>query len=85
MTALDIPEPQVLIHYPNSVPEWHHFILLRRVKESTWTLVGTDRDLQVMDLAVVRMSALARGLPFPTSMIKNSVELGFVSEADLAS
>lgn len=43
-TTLDIPEVQILVHYPGDANalNWHHRILLRRIQAGTWFTLTLD-------------------------------------------
>ena len=65
MSALDIPEPQVLVYYSDPNVEWHHRILLRRLQGSTWVVVTPDGDTQLEDLVQYVLIPLVRGAQVP--------------------
>ena len=68
MAALDLAEPQVLIHTPNgSSAEYTHLILLRKIRpaESRWVCLFPDGTLDVRDLSVCRITVLLRRARFP--------------------
>ena len=64
--SLDVPEPQILIAYPEDPTyTWHHRVLLRRLREATWILLTPDEEVQVEDLTHHAVLALARNQAMP--------------------
>lgn len=65
--TLDIPEVQVLIHFPNDAHGlvWHHRILLHRIEGGTWLTLSPDHDIERHDLNAIGHSVLNRKAPFP--------------------
>jgi hypothetical protein len=84
MTTLDVPEPQVLVYFEGDANyQWHHRLALRRLKDSTWILLTPDMDLQVTDLAAVRIIALAKNSVIPTDVIGNCYLFDPITEDEL--
>jgi len=67
MGALDIPEPQVLRHFPNDENglTWHHRVLLKKIGQGRWVAASPDLDLELIDLTEVRHYVLERKGLFP--------------------
>lgn len=65
--TLNIPEVQILIHYPldGGGYFWHHRILLHRIEGGTWLTLTPDREIQRHDLNTNRHRVLDRAAPFP--------------------
>ena len=65
--TLDIPEIQVVVHYPGDPGgfDWHHRILLHRVEGARWITLTPDHELQRHDLAAQVHRVLDRSAPFP--------------------
>ena len=64
--ALDCPEPQVLVAFPDDDDfTWHHRILFRRLRDSQWIVLTPDEELQVEVLARHALLPLVRagGVP----------------------
>ncbi len=69
MSALDLAEPQALIHTPDSADgDWLHVVLLRRVKDAEWICLQPDASLVTWNLATHRIIALLRRAPFPDAV-----------------
>ena len=69
MSALDLAEPQALIHTPDSADgDWLHVVLLRRVKDAEWICLQPDGSLVKWNLATHRIIALLRRAPFPEAV-----------------
>ena len=69
MSALDLAEPQALIHTPDSADgDWLHVVLLRRVKDAEWICLQPDASLVKWNLATHRIIALLRRAPFPEAV-----------------
>ena len=58
--SLDIPEPQVLVRFPQDDTEWHHRVLLAQLDAGTWIVGTPDFEMQTCDLARKTIRALAR-------------------------
>ena len=65
--SLDIPELQVLVHYPADPHGffWHQRILLKRVGDGRWVTLTPDEELAIHDLAAQRHEVCERNAPFP--------------------
>ena len=61
--SLDIPEPQVLVSTGND--QWEHWVLLRRQQDAVWLALDPGSTVEVLDLKVHRIIALARNQDFP--------------------
>jgi hypothetical protein len=66
--SLDIPEPQVLVRFPNDDIEWHHRVLLAQLDAGAWIVGTPDFEVQTCDLARKTIRALARNSPFPVGL-----------------
>ena len=69
MDTLDIPEPQVLVHYPDDegAPYWHHRVLVKRVMAGVWIAITPDLDLVRHNLLEQRHIVLDRNSMFPAN------------------
>ena len=69
--TLDVPEVQVLVHYPNDGGGmfWHHRVLLHRVDAGDWICLTPDLEFQRHDLSVQRHRVLERASPFPGDIL----------------
>ena len=67
MDTLDIPEPQVLVHYPADAGglTWHHRILVKKVTAGVWIAVTPDLELVRHNLLEHRHIVLDRNAMFP--------------------
>ena len=65
--ALDIVEPQVLVHRPlaNAGQTWCHSLLLHRIGAGRWVALDPDHELVVLDLAQERHHVLVRRGRYP--------------------
>ena len=67
--SLDVPEPQILIAYPEDPAfTWHHRVLLRRLTGATWVVLTPDEEVQVEDLSHHSVIAMARNSPVPADV-----------------
>ena len=66
--SIDIPEPQVLVRFPQDDIEWHHRVLLAQLDAGTWIVGTLDFEVQTCDLARKTIRALARNAPFPAGL-----------------
>jgi hypothetical protein len=64
----DIIEPQVLVRFPDDTLDWHHRVLLRRLRDATWIVLTPDFDTEVQDLSQHTLLPLARGGPVPVNV-----------------
>eukprot|EP00959_Pyramimonas_sp_CCMP1952_P140266 2934936-Pyramimonas_sp.AAC.1 len=62
MDTLDIPEPQVLVHYPNDEGGmfWHHRILVKKITAGVWIAITPDLELVRHNLLEQRHLVLDR-------------------------
>ena len=60
--TLNIPEPQVLLHFPGDHNgfDWHHRVLLHKVGQGRWVVLSPDLELSVEDLSARRHVVLGR-------------------------
>ena len=65
--SLNIPEPQVLVHYPNDTDGFthHHRVLLHKIGGGRWVALTPDLELQVHDLSTQSHLVLGRHSVFP--------------------
>ena len=65
--TLNIPEVQILVHYPLDGGGffWHHRILLHRIEGGTWLTLTPDHHIQRQDLNAIGHRILERAAPFP--------------------
>eukprot|EP00438_Fugacium_kawagutii_P008463 Skav230205 [mRNA] locus=scaffold2443:264867:266063:+ [translate_table: standard] len=91
-TTLDIPEVQILVHYPGDRDglDWHHRILLHRIQAGIWLTLTPDHELQRHDLNAIGHRVLGRKVAFPDDIadqvyahdpISKSVLAGFKRSA----
>ncbi|CAK0890753.1 unnamed protein product [Prorocentrum cordatum] len=69
MDTLDIPEPQVLVHYPNDEGGmfWHHRILVKKITAGVWIAITPDLELVRHNLLEQRHLVLERNSMFPAN------------------
>lgn len=69
--TLNIPDLQILFHYPNDAAGlvWHHRVLLHKIGHGRWVLLTPDLELHVEDLSVQRHVVLGRHAPFPANLL----------------
>ena len=68
--TLDLPEPQILLHFggdPNGFHE-HHRLLLVKLTPGRWIAASPDFDLEVIDLNNRRHRILTQRSPFPADV-----------------
>ena len=86
--ALDIQQPQVLVHYPDDDDNdllWHHRILLCKAGAgSTWVCASPDLDICIHDLATHRHIVLGRSSAFPARVADQLYAFDPLSPAELA-
>lgn len=64
--ALNIDAEQCLVHFDNAEPlPWHHRILLRRLRRSSWIICTPDGDMYAEALSEHHVRPLRRHAPFP--------------------
>ncbi|CAK8989683.1 Uncharacterized protein SCF082_LOCUS1918 [Durusdinium trenchii] len=65
--SLNIPDPQILLHYFHDAGGFyhHHRVLLFRVSQGTWVLLSPDLELEVVDLTTRRHRIGGRHAPLP--------------------
>ena len=82
--TLDIPEIQVIEHYPND-PEfiWHHRILLKRVSGAVWIALTPDLDLARHDLSIQEHVVLDCSATFPQRLRLHAYAHDFISRSAL--
>ncbi|CAK0809711.1 unnamed protein product, partial [Prorocentrum cordatum] len=69
MDTFDIPEPQVLVHYPNDEGGmfWHHRILVKKITAGVWIAITPDLELVRHNLLEQRHLVLERNSMFPAN------------------
>lgn len=69
--TLDVPEVQVLVHYPHdpSGLTWHHRVLLHKVDAGDWITLTPDHEFQRHNLATHNHRILDRNSPFPLDIL----------------
>eukprot|EP00438_Fugacium_kawagutii_P022823 Skav218923 [mRNA] locus=scaffold2031:18320:23007:+ [translate_table: standard] len=68
--SLDIPDPQVLVHFPhdhNGITE-HHRILLVKLSPGRWVASSPDFELEVLDLNLRRHTVIGRRTRYPDDL-----------------
>ena len=65
--SLDVPEVQIVAHYPNDPGgfHWHHRVLLHRIDGGVWLTLTPDHEIQRHDLNTIRHRIVERSSPFP--------------------
>ena len=65
--TLDIPDSQVLVHYPSDADNlvWHHRILLKKVSTGVWITLTPDHELKRHDLTRIHHAVCERRATFP--------------------
>ena len=81
--ALNITEPQVLLYYEGDAPEWHHRVLLRRLRDAVWVVLTPERDVQVENLADFTLLAFPRGAAVPSAAADNAHLFAGVLDGEL--
>ena len=84
--TLDVPEPQVLIHYPDDPGgfTWHHRVLLARAGQAgVWVGLSPDLGPTVYDLTTQVHVVLARGAEFPAEQRPRTYAFDPISRAEL--
>ena len=81
MASLDIREPQILIFYQQDPVQWHHRVLLRRLHDAVWVVATPELEVQVEDLAKLRLAALPPAANIPAQIDRENVHL-FVTLPD---
>ena len=83
--TLIIPEPQILLHFPNDPGGFyhHHRILLHKIGGGQWVLLTPDLELAVEDLSVRRHRVLGRHAPFPADIIDECYVFDDLTKAEL--
>ncbi|CAK0894775.1 unnamed protein product [Prorocentrum cordatum] len=77
MDTLDIPEPQVLVHYPNDEGMfWHHRILVKKITAGAWIAITPDLELVRHNLLEQRHLVLERNSMFPANRRGEAAILG---------
>ena len=67
--TLDIPDIQVLVHFPDdAVFTWHHRILLRKLTAGVWLCLTPDQEVVRHDLNTQRHVVLDRASGFPAGL-----------------
>ncbi len=74
MSAMDIPEPQVLAESPvltGGAHSWVHLVLLRRVDQNLgkWLCLKLNGIIEVRDLNAVVIIPLVRNSAFPSAVL----------------
>ncbi len=74
--SLDIDEPQVLVQYPDDDLEWHHRVLLRRLRDATWIMLTPDLNIEVADLGEHTLLPPVRAAPLPADVADRCYTFG---------
>eukprot|EP00972_Heterocapsa_arctica_P061458 9064329-Heterocapsa_arctica.AAC.1 len=83
MTSLDIPEAQVIVHYPADDIPWHHRVLLNQIDAGNWVVATPEMEVQTVNLAQLQIRALARNAVFPPGLNVYAFDAP-ITPADLA-
>ena len=82
--TLNIPEPQVLLHFPRGEGGFfHHHRVLLHIGGGQWVLLTPDMELVVEDLSSRRHRVLGRHVPFPPDIIDECYVFDELSKAEL--
>ena len=81
MASLDIREPQIPIFYEQDQVQWHHRVLLRRLRDAVWVLATPELEMQVEDLSKLRLAAFPPAANIPAQINRENVHL-FVTLSD---
>ena len=83
--SLNIPEPQILLHFPEDAGGYfhHHRILMHRVSGSQWVLLTLDLELEVADLSARRHRILPRHGVFPADIADECYVFDEVPRAEM--
>ena len=65
--AHNVAEPQVLLYDEGGNLEWHHRVLLRRLRDAVWVVLIPERDIQVENLTEFTLIAFPRGAEVPVA------------------
>ena len=67
--TLDIPDPQVIISFPDDEDgfTWHHRIFLKKISGGRWVTLTPDLEIQRHDFERMEHIPLDRAAPFPTA------------------
>ena len=82
--SLDIAEPQVLVNFPLERIQWQHYVLLRRLRDSTWVVLTADLLTEVQDLSQYTFVPLGRGSAIPANVAARCNLFAPGVEVDLA-
>jgi hypothetical protein len=61
----DVPERQILVHFPADAMLWHHRLLMVRVSGAKWIVATPTQTVEQIDLTTERVAPLERNCPFP--------------------
>ena len=85
MAALDLPEAQVAIDFPQDANfTWHVRVLVVRLTDSVWIGFSPDLEAELIDLRDHRVVPLARAAPFPARVQNDIYHRVRISEAEIA-
>jgi hypothetical protein len=78
--TLDVPERQIMVHYPDDNIVWHSRLLLLKLDGGRWIWATPDFSIQVHDVSLLRIRALAWDVAVPPEFrpcyIFDPLELG---------
>eukprot|EP00959_Pyramimonas_sp_CCMP1952_P454025 9469237-Pyramimonas_sp.AAC.1 len=85
MDTLDIPEPQVLVHYPDDEGGlfWHQRILVKKIAPGIWIAATPDLELVRHNLLEQRHKVLDRNAMFPANIRAQVYGFDPVPRADI--
>ena len=83
--TLNIPEPQVLVHFPGDPNglNYHHRVLLHKISPGKWVTLTPDLDLEIHDLNVRRHVVLGRHSGFPDQYVDEAYVFEEISRNEL--
>eukprot|EP00435_Cladocopium_sp_Y103_P022131 s2932_g5.t1 len=82
--TLDVPEPQILLHFAGDQHGLtdHHRLLLVRLGPGRWIASSPDHELEVLDLTGRRHRVLSRRSRFPADILGSIYAFDPLSRAD---
>ena len=84
MAALDIPEAQVAIDFPQDANfTWHVRVLVARLTDSVWIGFSPDLEAELVDLRDHRVVPLVRNAPFPARVRGDIYSRNNITEVQL--
>ncbi|CAK0874268.1 unnamed protein product [Prorocentrum cordatum] len=82
--ALDIREPQTVVHFDADPLPWHHRVLLHHLGDGAWLCLTPDTEITRHDLNSLRPYVLDRGALFPAWALAGLYSFDPVGPGELA-